>query len=50
MRERMFKEHQFDSAVFIGGMGGIIEEFDLFTAIQPKARVYTGLIDRRCDY
>lgn len=39
MRERMFKEHQFDSAVFIGGMGGIIEEFDLFTAIQPKARV-----------
>lgn len=37
MRERMFKEHQFDAAVFIGGMAGIVEEFDLFIQSQPKA-------------
>lgn len=37
MRERMFKEQQFDAAVFIGGMSGIVDEFDLFTQLQPKA-------------
>jgi SLOG cluster3 family len=37
MRERMFKEHQFDAGVFIGGMGGIVEEFGLFTSLQPEA-------------
>jgi hypothetical protein len=37
MRERMFKEHQFDAGVFIGGMGGIVEEFELFTRLQPTA-------------
>jgi hypothetical protein len=37
MRERMFKEQQFEAAVFIGGMAGIVEEFDLFTQLQPKA-------------
>ena len=39
MRERMFKEHQFDAAIFIGGMGGVVEEFDLFSKLQPKANV-----------
>ena len=38
MRERMFKEQSFESAVFIGGMSGIIDEFDLFRTLQPKAQ------------
>jgi len=37
MRQRMFTEHQFDAAVFIGGMGGIVDEFNLFRKLQPKA-------------
>lgn len=37
MRRRMFSEHEFKGAVFIGGMGGILEEFDLFKKLQPKA-------------
>ena len=39
MRHRMFSEHSFAAAVFIGGMGGIVEEFELFTQAQPEARV-----------
>lgn len=39
MRERMFADHEFGAAVFIGGMGGIIEEFELFRRLQPKASV-----------
>lgn len=38
MRERMFSEHSFRAAVFIGGMGGIVEEFELFQKLQPQAR------------
>ena len=37
MRERMFIEHRFSSAVFIGGMGGIVDEYELFTRLQPDA-------------
>jgi hypothetical protein len=37
MRERMFNENKFNAAVFIGGMGGIVEEFSLFTQLQPNA-------------
>lgn len=39
MRERMFSDHQFKAAVFIGGMGGIIDEFELFRRLQPNAAV-----------
>jgi len=39
MRERMFSEHAFKAAVFIGGMGGIVDEFELFRRLQPKAAV-----------
>jgi hypothetical protein len=39
MRERMFREHNFAAAVFIGGMGGIIDEFELFKRLQPNAAV-----------
>jgi hypothetical protein len=38
MRERMFKDQQFDAAVFIGGMQGVFDEFDLFRQLQPDAR------------
>jgi hypothetical protein len=37
MRQRMFHEQQFDSAVFIGGMQGILDEFKLFRKFQPDA-------------
>ena len=36
MRERMFTEHTFSAAAFIGGMGGIIDEFDLLQRLQPQ--------------
>lgn len=39
MRERMFSEHAFSAAVFIGGMSGIVEEYDLFRQHQPHATV-----------
>jgi len=39
MRERMFSENQFRAAVFIGGMGGIVEEYELFRQHQPHASV-----------
>jgi SLOG cluster3 family len=37
MRRRMFDEQQFDAAVFIGGMQGIFDEFNLFRKLQPAA-------------
>ena len=37
MRRRMFSDRVFGGAVFIGGMGGIIDEFNLFKRYQPKA-------------
>lgn len=39
MRERMFSEHTFKAAVFIGGMSGIVQEYELFRRLQPKAAV-----------
>jgi hypothetical protein len=39
MRERMFSEHKFKAAVFIGGMGGILQEYEMFRRLQPKASV-----------
>ncbi|HEY0712109.1 MAG TPA: hypothetical protein VGF45_05510 [Polyangia bacterium] len=39
MRETMFSSHEFAAAVFIGGMGGILDEFEMFQRLQPKAAV-----------
>lgn len=39
MRERMLSDHEFKAAVFIGGMGGVIDEFELFRRCQPNATV-----------
>lgn len=38
MREAMLKSHQFDAAVFIGGMQGILDEHALFSAMYPAAK------------
>lgn len=35
MRTRMFHETKFSAAVFIGGMRGIVDEFDLLREVQP---------------
>lgn len=37
MRARMFAENPFDAAIFIGGMQGIIDEYHLFSELQPQA-------------
>jgi hypothetical protein len=39
MRRRMFSEHAFSAAVFIGGMGGIVQEYELFSRLQPDAAI-----------
>jgi hypothetical protein len=39
MREVMFSENAFRAAVFVGGMGGIVEEFELFRQLQPHATI-----------
>lgn len=35
MRRRMFTEHTFSAAVFIGGMEGVIDEFKMLKELQP---------------
>lgn len=37
MRERIFSENKFDAAVFIGGMNGVIDEFNMFREYNKKA-------------
>ncbi|MGY5849542.1 SLOG domain-containing protein [Salegentibacter sp. F14] len=37
MRERMFSENEFSAAVFIGGMNGIKDEYEMFTEYHPNA-------------
>ena len=39
MRERMLSDYRFKAAVFIGGMSGILEEFDMILRLQPDAVV-----------
>jgi hypothetical protein len=39
LRQRMFANHQFSAAVFIGGMKGVVDEFDLFQRHHSHARV-----------
>lgn len=34
MRERMFSDNNFKAAIFVGGMAGIIDEFELFAKLQ----------------
>ncbi|KJG13066.1 hypothetical protein UB38_12055 [Photobacterium iliopiscarium] len=39
MRNAMLLRDNLESAVFIGGMGGIIDEFKLFKSYHPKANI-----------
>jgi hypothetical protein len=39
MRERMFSETSFKAAVFIGGMNGVVDEYELFCKRQPSATI-----------
>lgn len=39
MRKKMLKESIFEAAVFIGGMSGIKEEYEIFREMWPKATV-----------
>ena len=39
MRERMLKENHFSAAVFVGGMSGIVDEYELFVNLHPNALV-----------
>jgi SLOG cluster3 family len=40
MRERMFKENKFLAGVFIGGMNGVEDEYELFIQAHPQAHVF----------
>jgi hypothetical protein len=37
MRERMFSDHTYEAAVFIGGMEGVIDEFEVLQGFAPDA-------------
>lgn len=37
MRERMFGDHSYEAAVFIGGMEGVIDEFEILQGLAPDA-------------
>lgn len=39
MREKMISSHEYEAGVFVGGMDGLIEEFNMFRELQPAARV-----------
>jgi len=39
MRKRMFSETIYSAGVFIGGMEGIIAEFQMFQQLQPNAKI-----------
>jgi hypothetical protein len=40
MRERMIKDTVFDVGIFIGGMEGVLEEYELFRRSHPSAAVW----------
>lgn len=39
MRDRMFSDASYSAAVFIGGMTGIVEEFQLLSELQPQTSI-----------
>ncbi|MDE0034002.1 MAG: hypothetical protein OXU75_12845 [Deltaproteobacteria bacterium] len=39
MRERMLSDYRYTAGVFIGGMEGILEEFNIFRRLQPNAAI-----------
>lgn len=41
MRKAMLSREDLDAAVFVGGMEGILEEYELFVGLHPKSKVVT---------
>ncbi|GAA3099721.1 hypothetical protein GCM10010520_51430 [Rhizobium viscosum] len=39
LRRKMFMENQFATAVFIGGMGGILDEYEMLRQTQPDTKL-----------
>jgi hypothetical protein len=39
MRQKMIASEAFGAGVFVGGMEGVEEEFEMFRSLQPKARL-----------
>lgn len=39
LRKQMFTENSFAAAVFVGGMDGVLEEYEMFRELQPNALV-----------
>lgn len=40
MRQKMFSDFDYQAAVFIGGMEGVIDEYELFQQLQPNTPAY----------
>ena len=40
MRAAMFTDNDFDCAIFIGGMKGVADEFELLQTFQPEAKCF----------
>ena len=40
MRSRMLTDHPLSAAIFIGGMGGVVEEYKMIRRLQPNARCF----------
>ena len=40
MRRRMFSDNSFSTAIFIGGMKGILDEAELLSKLSPKTRLF----------
>lgn len=43
MRVQMFSENSFRAAIFVGGMAGIIDEFEIFNQLQPGKDIFPVL-------
>lgn len=41
MREQMFSENPIECAIFIGGMNGILDEYEMLKAKYPNAKYYS---------
>jgi len=39
LRNAMFAAHEYEAAVFIGGMNGIKDEYDLFSEMHPDVKI-----------
>ncbi len=40
MRKRMIEDTKFDVGIFVGGMEGVIEEYELFIKAHPTAKIW----------